>query len=160
LEYYNAKQYLYTSRNIKLNPRNRNSLYTYFSFESICRVMGNNMAAALVSCRGVPLEVVNKQTICADDSLWYVSLPNIFHWLTRGPVPLCVSLGHNNVVEEGEEAAALHLYRFPREASLIALMMEAAQTSETSVKSYQSTRHYNPEGSHLHSHRRENFKSY
>jgi hypothetical protein len=42
----------------------------------------------------------------------------------------------------------------------IALMMEAVSTSETSVNSYLSTRRYNPEGSHLHSHRRENLKSY
>jgi hypothetical protein len=43
--------------------------------------------------------------------------------------------------------------------SLIALMMQAVQTSESSVNSYQSTRRYNPEDSHLHSHRRENLKS-
>jgi hypothetical protein len=43
-------------------------------------------------------------------------------------------------------------------ASIIALMMEAASTSETSVNLYQSTRRYNPEDSHIHSHRRENFK--
>jgi hypothetical protein len=40
-----------------------------------------------------------------------------------------------------------------------ALMMEAVQTSETLVNSYQSTRRYNPEDSHLHSHCRENLKS-
>jgi hypothetical protein len=32
---------------------------------------------------------------------------------------------------------------------LIALMMEAARTSETSVNFYQTTRRYNPEDSHL-----------
>jgi hypothetical protein len=32
---------------------------------------------------------------------------------------------------------------------LIALMMEAARTSETSVNFYQTTRSYNPENSHL-----------
>jgi hypothetical protein len=32
---------------------------------------------------------------------------------------------------------------------LIALMMEAARTSETLVNFYQTTRHYNPEDSHL-----------
>jgi hypothetical protein len=48
----------------------------------------------------------------------------------------------------------------PCSDSLIALMMEAARTSETLVKLYQTTRRYNPEDSHLHTHRRENLKSY
>jgi hypothetical protein len=39
-------------------------------------------------------------------------------------------------------------------------MMEAARTSETLVNFYQTTRRYNPEDSHLRTHRRENFKSY
>jgi hypothetical protein len=43
---------------------------------------------------------------------------------------------------------------------LFALMMEAVQTSETSVNSHQSTRRYNPEDSHLHSHRRGILKSH
>jgi hypothetical protein len=34
----------------------------------------------------------------------------------------------------------------------IALMMEAASTSETSVNFYQTTRRNNPEDSHLHDH--------
>jgi hypothetical protein len=42
----------------------------------------------------------------------------------------------------------------------IALMMEAARTSETLVNVYQTTRRYNPEDSHLLTHRRENLKSY
>jgi hypothetical protein len=42
---------------------------------------------------------------------------------------------------------------------LIALMMEAARTSETLVNFYQTTRLYNPEDSHLRTHRRENLKS-
>jgi hypothetical protein len=33
---------------------------------------------------------------------------------------------------------------------VIALMMEAASTSEMSVNFYQTTRRYNPEDSHLH----------
>jgi hypothetical protein len=41
-----------------------------------------------------------------------------------------------------------------------ALMMEAERTSETLVNFYQTTRRYNPEDSHLHTHRRENLKSY
>jgi t-SNARE complex subunit (syntaxin) len=39
-------------------------------------------------------------------------------------------------------------------------MMEAARTSETLVNFYQTTRRYNPEHSHLRTHRRENLKSY
>jgi hypothetical protein len=44
--------------------------------------------------------------------------------------------------------------------SFTALMMEAARTSETSVNFYQTTQRYNPEDSHLRTHRRENHKSY
>jgi hypothetical protein len=43
---------------------------------------------------------------------------------------------------------------------VIALMMEAARTSETLVNFYQTTRRYNPEDSHLHTRHRENLKSY
>jgi hypothetical protein len=39
-------------------------------------------------------------------------------------------------------------------------MMEAAKTSETLVNFYQTTRCYNPEDSNLHTHRRENLRSY
>jgi hypothetical protein len=39
-------------------------------------------------------------------------------------------------------------------------MMEAARTSETLVKLYQTTRCYNPEDIHLHTHHCENLKSY
>jgi hypothetical protein len=52
-------------------------------------------------------------------------------------------------------AAAVKKY-----ASLIALMMEAARTSETLVNFCQTTRRYNPEDSHLRNHRRENLKFY
>jgi hypothetical protein len=45
-------------------------------------------------------------------------------------------------------------------SGIIALMMEAARTSETLVNVYQTTRCYNPEDSHLRTHRRENLKSY
>jgi hypothetical protein len=40
------------------------------------------------------------------------------------------------------------------------LMMKAARTSETLVNFYQTTRRYNPEDSHVRTHRRENLKSY
>jgi hypothetical protein len=39
-------------------------------------------------------------------------------------------------------------------------MIEAASTSETSVNFCQTTRRYIPEGSHLHTCRRENLKSH
>jgi hypothetical protein len=39
------------------------------------------------------------------------------------------------------------------------LMMEAANTSETSVNFHQTTRRYNPEDSHIHVRRRKNLKS-
>jgi hypothetical protein len=46
-----------------------------------------------------------------------------------------------------------------RAASIIALIMEAARTSETPVDNY-FTRQYIPEDSELHSRRREDFKSH
>jgi hypothetical protein len=45
-------------------------------------------------------------------------------------------------------------------ASIIALMMEAESTSETSVNFYKTTRRNNPEDNHLHTRRRENLKSH
>jgi hypothetical protein len=44
--------------------------------------------------------------------------------------------------------------------AIIALMLEAGTTSETLVNFYQTTRRYNPDDSNLHTHRRENLKSY
>jgi hypothetical protein len=46
------------------------------------------------------------------------------------------------------------------DAAMIALMMEAVSTSETSVNIYQTTRRNIPEDSNLHTSRRENLKSY
>jgi hypothetical protein len=43
---------------------------------------------------------------------------------------------------------------------LMMLMVEAVTTTETSVNSYQSTRRYNPEDSHIHNYRSQNLKSY
>jgi uncharacterized membrane protein len=42
---------------------------------------------------------------------------------------------------------------------VVALMMEAARTSETLENFYQTTQRYNPEDSHLCTHRREHLKS-
>jgi hypothetical protein len=43
-------------------------------------------------------------------------------------------------------------------SKIIALMMEAASTSETLMNFYQTARRNNPEGSHLHTRRREKVK--
>jgi hypothetical protein len=43
---------------------------------------------------------------------------------------------------------------------IIRAMMEVARASETLVNFYQTTRRYNPEDSHLRTHRHENLKSY
>jgi hypothetical protein len=45
-------------------------------------------------------------------------------------------------------------------ASIIALMMEAASTCETSVNVYQTTRRNSPEDSYIHTIHRENLKSH
>jgi hypothetical protein len=50
--------------------------------------------------------------------------------------------------------------RFHTRGLLIALMMEAARTSEMLGNFYQTTRRYNPEDSNLRTHRRENLNSY
>jgi hypothetical protein len=47
-----------------------------------------------------------------------------------------------------------------RAMRLVALMMEAAKTSETSENFYQITRRNDPEDSRLHTRRRENLKSH
>jgi hypothetical protein len=47
-----------------------------------------------------------------------------------------------------------------RAASMIRAMMEKVQTFETFVYLHQSTWHYNPEDSLLHTHRRVHLKSY
>jgi hypothetical protein len=44
--------------------------------------------------------------------------------------------------------------------AMIALMMEAARTSETLVNFYQTTLRHNPEDSHLFAHCHENLESY
>jgi hypothetical protein len=51
-------------------------------------------------------------------------------------------------------------YKFTSFSEAIAPMMEAARTSETLVNFYLTARRYNPEDSHLRTHRRENLKSY
>jgi hypothetical protein len=55
------------------------------------------------------------------------------------------------------QCSLVEVYRRLRNASIIraiALMMEAASTSDTSVNFFQTTRRNNPEASHLHTRRR------
>jgi hypothetical protein len=56
-----------------------------------------------------------------------------------------------------EPCSLVEVYRRYRGA--IALIMEAASTSETSLNFYQTTRRYNPKDSHLHIRRCENLRS-
>jgi hypothetical protein len=50
-------------------------------------------------------------------------------------------------------------FRVRAASILIALIMEAESTSETSINFYQNTRRNNPEDSHLHARRSETLKS-
>jgi hypothetical protein len=51
-------------------------------------------------------------------------------------------------------------HKYAPRCLFIALMMEVASTSETSVNFYYTTRHYITEDSHVHTHRHENLKSH
>jgi hypothetical protein len=65
---------------------------------------------------------------------------------------------YSNLSRQNTSKAGKYGYR--RFRGLIALLMEAVQTSVTLVNSHQSARRHDPEDSHLYSHRRENLKSY
>jgi hypothetical protein len=66
----------------------------------------------------------------------------------------------NNTYQQTSSFIKMAVFWVVAPCRLIALMMEAARTSETLVQLYQTTWCYNPEDSHLHTHRRENLKSY
>jgi hypothetical protein len=68
-------------------------------------------------------------------------------WLTQRDRK--AGIYRTNNIQHGEDESLL---RFDA-------MMEAVQTSETSVYTNKTTRHYTPEDSYLHSRRRENLKS-
>jgi hypothetical protein len=79
-----------------------------------------------------------------------------------GP-PSLLSNGYRGVLSPGVKRGrgvtlTTHPHLVPR--LRMSRMMEAARTSETLVNFYQTTRRYNPEDSHLRTHRRENVKSY
>jgi hypothetical protein len=67
---------------------------------------------------------------------------------------LAVSLSDRSEIESQLEISD----PFLTHSSLFVPMMEAVQTSETSVNLYHSTWHYNPEDSCLHTHHCENLK--
>jgi hypothetical protein len=56
-------------------------------------------------------------------------------------------------------STSIQVLVFPPLSVIIALMMEAARTSETLVNFYQTTQCNNPEDSHLHTCGHENLKS-
>jgi hypothetical protein len=76
-----------------------------------------------------------------------------------------ISTLHNKFMNNGcSYFLELNIYtvgfEFLTAVSIIAVMMEAARTYVTLVIFYQTTRRYNPEDSHLRTHRRDNLKSY
>jgi membrane-bound lytic murein transglycosylase MltF len=72
--------------------------------------------------------------------------------------PTWTDLGVN--LEVCGEKPATNRLRYGTARAMIALMMEAVRSSETSVNFYQTTRRNIPEDSHLHTRRRENLKSH
>jgi hypothetical protein len=84
-------------------------------------------------------------------------------WASRGPHIYHRSTS-SSIITHSPFGSPVHLdsyitcYPFAR-GSLIALMMEAVLSSETSVIIYLTTRQYIPEDSKLHTRRRENLKS-
>jgi hypothetical protein len=60
----------------------------------------------------------------------------------------------------GPESGCPNVFAASIIRAIIALMMEAANTSETSVNVYQTTQCNNPEDSYLHTRRLENLKSH
>jgi hypothetical protein len=73
------------------------------------------------------------------------SPPPICHWPTSSPI-----FTHSPLVSPVHLDPYITCYPFAR-GSLIALMMKAVRTSETSVNINLTTRHYIPEDSKLHS---------
>jgi hypothetical protein len=69
---------------------------------------------------------------------WVVAPCSLVEFYQRFRGPCCLHhQGNETLHHQGDE-------------TLIALMMEAARTSETLVNFYQTTRRYNPEDSHFH----------
>jgi hypothetical protein len=83
---------------------------------------------------------------------YYGPPPSICHWPASLPI-----VTHSKLVSPVHLDSYITSYLFAR-GSLIALMMEAVRTYETSVSIYLTTWQYSPEDSKLHTSRRENFK--
>jgi hypothetical protein len=84
-------------------------------------------------------------------ALWDIAPCSLveFDWRFRGEVSHCPDDGGSKDLWNVGKLVPDHTALQPRRQSLIALMMEAARTSETLVNVYQTTRCYNPEDSHL-----------
>jgi hypothetical protein len=92
-----------------------------------------------------------------DAVFWLVAPCSLVEVYQRFRGPCCLH-------HQGDRPSAKYLSDFcgmcSNLALIIVLMMEAARTSETLVNFYQTTLRYNPEDSHIRTHRRENLKSY
>jgi hypothetical protein len=101
---------------------------------------------ALRTCRA--REATNSKPEIA--VFWFVAPCSLVEIYQRFRGPCCLH-------HQGDESCCFH---HQGDELLFVLMMEAARTSETLVNFYQTTGRYNPEDSHLRSHRLENLKSY
>jgi hypothetical protein len=101
-----------------------------------------------------------------EPSVLTLSLQNLSSSRERSPLKVCPFFHLQVTTRKCVKGFSSHrilkmvLFWVVAPCGLIALKMEAVQTSETSVNSYQSTRRCNPADGHLHSHRSGNFKSY
>jgi hypothetical protein len=106
---------------------------------------GGNRVKVVLHNNGIPSTIQVAATTRPDSVIKHVTQPKLEHT-------------EKSLSREGNDADGCLLGFSAVEA--LTLMMEAARTSETLVNFYQTTRRYNPEDSHLHTHRRENLKSY
>jgi hypothetical protein len=101
----------------------------------------------------------NLSLACLFPSWPVCSMPPLSYWLPG----LARSRPYSPLVQSGFLPWLTGSYisnRFHARGLLIALMMEAARTSEMLINFYQTTLRYNPEDSHLRTHCCENLKSY
>jgi hypothetical protein len=67
---------------------------------------------------------------------------------------------HHFILPRSKYSPKHPVLKYPQSVKMAVFWVEAAKTCEMLVNFYQTTRRYNPEDSHLRTHRRENLKSY